>query len=159
MDKREVLKRMGCLNKYADRVKSPLFKRSNFFDPDDKLQVKYEMLRAVKVGGISVTQAAKEFGYSRETYYTMEDNFRLEGTVGLMDTQQGRRQPEKLVDEVVAFILSERQKDPRNNSGSVLAEKVRERFKIALHRRTIYKALKKTVRGRGNFQFQDYGNQ
>jgi transposase len=147
MDKRDVLRRMGCLNRYAERVKSPLFKGHDFFNPYDKLQVRYEMLRAVKVDGMSITQAAEEFGYSRETYYTVEENFRLEGTVGLMDTQQGRRQPEKLVDEVVAFIVTERRKNPRKNSGKVLANKVKDLFKIDLHRRTIYKALKKTAKG------------
>ena len=157
MDKADVLRKMGCLNRYAERVRSPLFKDHDFFDPYDKLQVRYEMLRAVKVDGMSITRVAEEFGYSRETYYTVEGNFRLEGTIGLMDTQQGRRQPEKLVDEVVAFILSERQKDQRNNSGKVLVEKVRDRFKIDLHRRTIYKALKKWSRGKWIFSFEIKG--
>lgn len=145
MEKRTILKSMGCFNRYADRVKSNLFKESTFFDPEDKIQVKYEMLRAVNIDGLSITDAAEAFGYSRETYYTVADNFRREGTIGLMDKEQGRRQPEKLVDEVVKYIIQERKKDPENNSGKILAEKVWKKFKIKLHEKTIYKALKKTI--------------
>ena len=145
MDKEMILGRMGCLNKFPEKVENELFRKHHFFDPKDKLQIKYEMLRAVAVDGRSVTDASNEFGYSRETYYTVEREFKLEGTVGLMDTMQGRRQPEKLVDEVVKYIASERHKDPKTNSGKTLAEKVREKFKIQIHKRTIYKVLKKTA--------------
>jgi hypothetical protein len=51
MDKKEALQKMGALNKNPNKVKSKLFQEGGrFFDPNDKLQVKYEMLRAVQVG-------------------------------------------------------------------------------------------------------------
>ena len=144
MDKLEALRIMGCLNARPQEVTSELFRTGGtFFDPRDKLQVKYEMLRAVQLGGLSVSQAARQFGYSRETYYTVARHFELEGCVGLPDQDQGRRQPEKLHAQIVEFILGQRHKDPKGNSGYRLAEKVYEHFQVRIHPRTIYKVLKK----------------
>ena len=145
MEKNKLLRSMGCFNWQAGNVKHPLFAEKGFFDPEDKVQVKYEMLRAVHVEGMRVKKASEEFGFSRETYYKAERDFWQEGTVGLMEKEQGRRQPEKLVQEVVKYITTERKKAPDNNSGEVLAEKVWKRFKIRVHARTIYKVLKKTA--------------
>ncbi|MBA7704643.1 hypothetical protein ES703_113460 [subsurface metagenome] len=103
------------------------------------------MLRAVQVKGYSIAEVAKAFGYSRETYYTVAHDFELEGCVGLLDQAQGRRQPEKLQTEIVEYILSERYKDSKNNSGYRLSEKIYNRFHINIHPRTIYKLLKKKM--------------
>jgi len=143
MDKLTALHKMGALNKKPDNVKFELFKKEKFFDSHDKLQVKYEMLRAVQVDNLSITEVAKEFGFSRETYYTVACNFELEGCVGLLDQAQGRRQPEKLQKEIVNFILSERLINQKINSGYRLAEKIFDKFKVKIHPRTIYKVFKK----------------
>ena len=45
--KRQVLRQTGTLNPRPDRVTDELFAGSDFFDPNDLLQVKYEMLRRV----------------------------------------------------------------------------------------------------------------
>ena len=135
---------MGAFNRNPDNIKSELFThKSAFFDPCDKLQVKYEMLRAVKVDGLSIIEIAKLFGYSRETYYTVARDFELEGCVGLLDQCQAKRKPEKLQSVIVDFILSERSKNPKENSGYQLTEKIYKRFRVKIHPRTIYKVLKK----------------
>ena len=41
-------------NPHPEKVKAPLFASHAFFDPEDKAQVKYEMLRAHVVDGVSV---------------------------------------------------------------------------------------------------------
>lgn len=144
MGKKETLRLMGALNKNPKKIKFDLFKaHKNFFDPEDKIQVKYEMLRAVHVDGYSITDTSKLFGYSRETYYTVTRDFELEGCIGLLDHAQGRRKPEKLQKEIVEFILSERQKNSKKNSGYHIAEKIYENFHIKIHPRTIYKVIKK----------------
>ena len=43
--KRQALRQTGTLNPRPDRVTDELFADSDFFDPNDLLQVKYEMLR------------------------------------------------------------------------------------------------------------------
>jgi hypothetical protein len=59
--KRKALREHGTLNVRASEVKDPLFQNSEFFDPQDLVLVKYEMLRRVRVEGSSVAAAARAF--------------------------------------------------------------------------------------------------
>ena len=43
--KHEALRKQGTLNPVPQAVTDPLFEDSEFFDPHDLLQVKYEMVR------------------------------------------------------------------------------------------------------------------
>ena len=54
--KAESLRQQGALNPHPQKVADPVFLRGEFFDPRDLVQVKYEMLRRVRVEGASVTQ-------------------------------------------------------------------------------------------------------
>ena len=47
--KRQTLRRHGTLNPHPEAVSHPLFHNSDFFDSDDLMQVKYEMLRQVHI--------------------------------------------------------------------------------------------------------------
>ncbi len=67
--KRQALRQTGTLNPRPDRVTDELFADSDFFDPNDLLQVKYEMLRRVRRDDFTVQQAAKVFGFSRPSFY------------------------------------------------------------------------------------------
>ena len=69
--KRQFLEAAGALNPHPARVGAPLFERHRFFDPLDKVQVKYEMLRAHAVDGETAKAAAlagdlEQLGYSAE---------------------------------------------------------------------------------------------
>ena len=68
--KRQFLEEAGALHRHPDRVRARIFQVHRFFDPLDKVQVKYEMLRAHAVDGRRVVAVSEEFGFSRETYYT-----------------------------------------------------------------------------------------
>src|SRR5262245_43416213 len=46
-----------------------------YFDPQDLVQVKYEMLRRVRVDGLSVKQASSDFGFSRPSFYQAQSAF------------------------------------------------------------------------------------
>ena len=48
-DKQAALRRGGMLNPRPQSVRHPLFQDSDFFDRDDIVQVKYEMLRQVHI--------------------------------------------------------------------------------------------------------------
>ena len=65
----------GTLNPFPERVSDPKFLQSEFFDPRDVVQVKYEMLRRVSVDNVSVTEASDEYGVSRPTYYQAKASF------------------------------------------------------------------------------------
>ncbi len=49
----------GTLNPAPEKVSDPKFQESEFFDPRDAVQVKYEMLRRVSVENASVTDAVR----------------------------------------------------------------------------------------------------
>ena len=78
------------LNANPEQVRDPLFeKSSDFFDPQDNLQVRYEMLRAHLVDGGSVSGVCQRFGVSRQTFYKLQEKFLDEGTTGLLPQQPG----------------------------------------------------------------------
>jgi hypothetical protein len=55
----------GLIHPRVDAVAAPLFDDGGFFLAADKIQVKYEMLRAHLVDGLTVAAAARSHGYSR----------------------------------------------------------------------------------------------
>jgi hypothetical protein len=57
----------GTFNPNPEKVRDPKFRGSEFFDPHDAVQVKYEMLRRVSIDNVSVTDASDEYGVSRQT--------------------------------------------------------------------------------------------
>src|ERR1035438_10312953 len=63
--KRQALEASGTFNPRSAKVRHPLFQQSEFFDPQDLLQLKYETLRALKAEGCSIAKAASDFGLSR----------------------------------------------------------------------------------------------
>ena len=65
----------GLVHPNAEAVIAPLFAGDGFFLAVDKVQVKYEMLRAHLVDGINVTDAAATHGYSRAGFYLVQAAF------------------------------------------------------------------------------------
>ena len=55
--KTDALIEAGTFNPDPGKVRDPKFRGSEFFDPHDAVQVKYEMLRRVSVDKLSVTEA------------------------------------------------------------------------------------------------------
>jgi Helix-turn-helix domain len=129
------LEQAGLVHPRAEAVTAPLFSSGGFFLPADKVQVKYEMLRAHLAGHVPVTAAAAAHGYSRAAFYLVAASFEQAGMAGLLDERRGRRGPVKLRAEITEFIRS-----APAASGAVLAEQVADRFGVALHRRTIERA-------------------
>ena len=128
------LEAAGLVHPHPDGITSELFDGSRpFFLAADKVQVKYEMLRAHVVDGVSVTGAAAAHGYSRATFYLVAEAFSERGMGGLVDDKRGRRGPVKLSPEIVAFLDGADQ----DASGADLAGEVAVRFGVSLHRRTV----------------------
>jgi len=122
----------GLLHPNPDAVLAPPFTGgSGFFLVCDKVQVKYEMLRAHLVDGVPVSEAAAAHAYSRAAFYLVAAAFDESGMVGLLDERRGRRGPVKLRPEIVDFIRA------HTGSGAQIAEQVAEQFGVVLHRRTI----------------------
>ena len=83
-----------------EQATDPEFLGSGFFDARDAVQVKYEMVRKVRVGGSPVTETAA-FGYSRSAYYAAAaalESSGLEGWAG-----PARADASKLIEEILAW--------------------------------------------------------
>jgi transposase len=126
----------GLVHPNPAAVRAPVFgSGTGFFLAADKVQVKYEMLRAHLVEGWSVTEAAAAHGYSRAAFYLVSASFEQFGMIGLLDERRGRRGPVKLRPEIMEFIHSQ-----AHGSGADVADQVAERFGVQLHRRTVERA-------------------
>jgi transposase len=128
----------GLLHANPAAVRAPLFIDSGgFFLSEDKVQVKYEMLRAHLVEGQPVIEAAATHGYSRAAFYLVLASFSESGMAGLLDEARGRRGPVKLRPEIVTFI-----RESAAGPGE-LVEQVADRYGVRLHRRTIERARRR----------------
>ena len=145
--KSDTLQQEGTLNISPEKVRDAKFQQDEFFDPRDVVQVRYEMLRRVRIEKASVTQAAEEYGVSRPTYYQAAASFYQAGIAGLVPRKRGPHGPHKLRSEVLAFL--KRQVSPGQPfRARKLAALIRQEFDMDVHPRTIERALggKKTPR-------------
>ena len=87
--RRRTLAAAGLLHPHPEAVVAQLFVSGRpFFFALDKVQVKYEMLRAHLVDGLPVVSAASEHGYSRAAFYLVAEAFEEEGMQGLLDEKR-----------------------------------------------------------------------
>jgi len=136
----------GTLNPSPEGVRDPKFQASDFFDPRDLVQVRYEMLRRVSVDSVSVTDAAAEYGVSRPTYYQARQSLDEAGVAGLVPKKRGPRGPHKLQGEILAFVQKQLVPGAPIRARE-LAKLIRQEFSVKVHPRTIARALggKKTA--------------
>ena len=146
--KRKALQAAGTFNPRAAQVHHPLFQQSSFFDPQDLLQLKYETLRALEVEGCPIAKAAREFGLSRPTIYEAQTQFEEQGLEGLLPHKRGPKAAHKLTAEILQYLQEQAAADP-GVKAEELARRVRRRYTVQLHPRSIQKALQaKAKRGR-----------
>ena len=138
--RQRALEQAGLLHPAPEAVTAPVFvEQPEFFAAFDKVQVKYEMLRAHLLDGVPVTAAAAAHGYSRAGFYLVTAAFEQAGMSGLLDEKRGRRGPVKLTAPIVEFLRSA----PPARSGAELAAEVTDRFGVDLHRRTVERARRR----------------
>jgi Helix-turn-helix domain len=125
--KERALRASGTLNPHPEGVRSDLFKM-DFFDPYDRAQVKYEMLRAHAVDENPVAEACRQFGFSRESFYQIQQAFQQLGFSSFLPGKRGRKGPVKLKGAVLEFALAQQKRTPISTpvawqlwSGSVTA--------------------------------------
>ena len=91
--KRRLHRQQGVLHPYPQSVTAALFQNSSFFDPNDLIQVKYEMLRRVQAEQTPVSQAAHEAGLSRPSFYQAQAALQQSGLAGLIPQKPGPHGP------------------------------------------------------------------
>ena len=138
--KAEALRAQGCLHPHPEKVKDQLFASSDFFDPRDLPQVKYEMLRRVQVDGQKVSQSAADFGLSRPSFYQAQKAYEQGGLPALLPNKPGPRRAHKLSEEVVE-ALQEALSEETTLSPNELVQIVEGRFGVTVHPRSIERAL------------------
>lgn len=136
----EELRSQRSLNARPEQVSDETFAASEFFDPRDLVQVKYEMVRRVQLEGAPVTRTAEAFGFSRPSLYEAARVVEAEGLAGLVPERPGPRRAHKLTDEVVAFVEARLAAEPTLRPGDLVAS-IDQRFGVSVHPRSIERAI------------------
>jgi len=134
------LRETRCLNPHPEQVRDEAFLREEFFDARDAVQVKYEMVRRVADDGVSVTEAASSFGFSRQSYYTASQALSEGGLAALVPAKPGPRGAHKLTDDVLEHLEALRAEQPALRT-SDLVRAVADQFGITVHPRSVQRAL------------------
>ncbi|MGH2781823.1 MAG: helix-turn-helix domain-containing protein [Thermoleophilaceae bacterium] len=138
--KLQALRAERSLNPRPEAVRDEAFRESAFLDARDLVQVKYEMVRRVRVEGEPVSRAARAFGFSRQSFYQAAAALAAGGLAALVPGRPGPRRPHKLSEEVVAFARERLEAEPSLRSAE-LAEQIAERFGVRVHPRSVERAL------------------
>ena len=141
--KRQALMQSGTLNKNAEKVADPKFRNMAFFDLNDLVQVKYEMLRSAQKDGAGILKASETFGFSRITFYKINKAFKENGLAGLLPQKKGPRRAHKLSDEVMEFVSQLVEQKPDIKS-SQIRQKIIDRFNLSVHKRSIERAINRS---------------
>ncbi|WKK24113.1 helix-turn-helix domain containing protein [Streptomyces olivoreticuli] len=128
------------LNPHPEKVVDEVFLASPFCDARDLVQVKYEMVRRVRVDKVSVAQAARAFGYCRQAFYEIAAALDAGGPGALVPGRPGPKGPTKLTARVMDRIDGWMESQP-NLSARQLAAKVNAEFGFTVHPRSIERAL------------------
>lgn len=133
------------LNPRPEAVTDEAFGESPFLDARDLVQVKYEMVRRVRLEGERVSRAARAFGFSRPSFYQARAALEQGGLPALVPARPGPRRAHKLTEEVVAFARERLEAEPSLRSPE-LVELIAERFGVRVHPRSVERALARAAR-------------
>src|ERR1700758_4665876 len=106
------LRESRCLNPHPEQVTDEMFRSEEFFDARDAVQVKYEMVRRVRVDGAPVTATAAAFGYSRPSYYQAAAALAESGLDGLVPARPGPRGGHKPTGQIPTSAEAQLAADP-----------------------------------------------
>lgn len=138
--KAKTLRQQGVLHTRPHDVTDPLFGTHEFFDPRDLVQVKYEMLRRVRVEARCVAAAAATFGFSRPAFYQAQAAYQSHDLPGLIPQRPGPRRAHKLSSAILDFVRQQQVRDPALGAPA-LSWFVQEAFGLTVHPRSIERAL------------------
>jgi len=131
------LRRAGALHPHPDRIHDQAFLHDPFFDPRDRVQVKYEMVRRHRVEGRPVTEVAAAFSVSRQAYYEAATAFEADGLPGLLPKRPGPKRAHKCTEEILDFA---EQWSGAGEDADVTAV-IARRFHTTIHPRSLERAL------------------
>jgi transposase len=136
------LRQGGVLNAQPARVQAAWFQPGSFFDANDLVQVKYEMLRHARQDGVTKAEAASLFGLSRPTFYQAEAAFEQGGVAGLLPQVRGPKSAHKLTAEVMG-VLESHHRPGAPMQARELAKVVLIQLGLKVHPRSIERAMRR----------------
>ena len=139
----EHLKSEGTLHPNPERVRTELVAQSPFFDANDLMQMKYEMLRSVSADQQPAAAAARTFGLSRVAYYHARRQYESHGLAGLLPGRRGPKHPHKFNPAVMAFVEAQLAATSGPADWSLLSQQIKARFETQVHPRSVERAVKR----------------
>jgi hypothetical protein len=94
-------------------------------DTDDEVSLKLAMLIKGECSSGSPSQAAEEFGFSRQRYFQLRTLFHQQGAAGLVSRKRGPKSNYRRTKEAVSQAVRHRFLDPEISS-EVIAQKLRQ---------------------------------
>ena len=140
---RSTIKSEGTLHPNPEKVRTELVTQSPFFDANDLMQMKYEMLRSVSADQQPAAAAARTFGLSRVAYYHARRQYESHGLAGLLPGRRGPKHPYKFNPEVMAFVEAQLAATSGPADWSLLSQQIKARFETQVHPRSVERAVKR----------------
>lgn len=135
-----LLRQQGNFNSHFEKVADSSFLDNDFFDPQDIVQVKYEMLRCARLKKTSIKEVVKNFGFSRTAFYKTLLAFKQKGLAGLIPQKRGPQGRHKLSEKVMESVLDAIHQDP-SLSKQQMAHWIKQQHGLDVHPRSIARAL------------------
>ncbi|MCX4530241.1 MULTISPECIES: helix-turn-helix domain-containing protein [unclassified Streptomyces] len=145
------LEESRTLNPRPEQVVDEAFINSPFLDPYDLVQVKYEMVRRVRVDKVPVARAAPAFGFCRQSFYAIAAALDAGGPAALAPGKPGPKGPSKLTGPVMEHLEALLETNP-GLKAPALAVVVAESFGITVHPRSVERALARRREARAHGQ-------
>ena len=136
MSKQEILQENGTYNRNYEKVMEQRFKSDEFYDPQDLVQVKYEMLRTANETHRSIEEIADNFGFSRAAFYKIKNLYEKEGVSAFVPDKSGPKSARKLTREHREFIDKYLAQNPNVSSGN-MAEIIYKERGLRISKRTV----------------------
>jgi transposase len=96
---------------------------------DDEITRKLAMLFEGQCEGLGPTAAARKFGYSKQRYFQLLEEFEAHGALGLPSKARGPKTNYRRTEEMVRQIIRHRFLDPEA-SAEVIAQKLQQAHQL-----------------------------
>lgn len=138
--KAEALASAGALHPHPEVVRDTVFTSHPFFDANDLVQVRYEMVRRHQIDRLPISDVASAFGVSRPTFYKAQSALADHGLAGLVPQQRGPKGGHKISADVLAYIDQLRATRPGLTVPQCV-DAIATRFGVSVHRRSLERAM------------------
>ena len=142
MDKKSRLIESNTFNTKCDKITAKIFADNELMDPQDLLQVRYEMVRAIEYEKKPIREICTEYGVSVTTARRYLDDLRNGGMIALVPEPKGPSGPTKLTKEAAGFIEDFLKEHPGASGGKV-HNALEAKLHLGISKRTVERFLSK----------------